>query len=169
MGTHVIKMPDIGEGIAQVELVEWFVKVGDTIAEDQVVADVMTDKATVEIPSPVSGKVLALGGQPGEVMAVGSELIRIEVEGSGNHVDVPQAKQVETAAAPAAPQEPVKPVACQAPANHETAPIVPRQPGDKPLASPAVRKRALDAGIELRYVHGSGRPGAFCTKTSTPS
>ncbi len=87
MGTHVIKMPDIGEGIAQVELVEWFVKVGDLIAEDQVVADVMTDKATVEIPSPVSGKVLALGGQPGEVMAVGSELIRIEVEGSGNHVD----------------------------------------------------------------------------------
>ncbi|NON23320.1 biotin/lipoyl-containing protein, partial [Klebsiella pneumoniae] len=70
MGTHVIKMPDIGEGIAQVELVEWFVKVGDMIAEDQVVADVMTDKATVEIPSPVSGKVLALGGQPGEVMAV---------------------------------------------------------------------------------------------------
>lgn len=100
MGTHVIKMPDIGEGIAQVELVEWFVKVGDMIAEDQVVADVMTDKATVEIPSPVSGKVLALGGQPGEVMAVGSELIRIEVEGSGNHVDVPQAKQVETPAAP---------------------------------------------------------------------
>ena len=61
MGTHVIKMPDIGEGIAQVELVEWFVKVGDTVTEDQVVADVMTDKATVEIPSPVSGKVLALG------------------------------------------------------------------------------------------------------------
>ncbi|WP_054913964.1 dihydrolipoamide acetyltransferase family protein [Pseudomonas sp. NBRC 111127] len=159
MGTHVIKMPDIGEGIAQVELVEWFVKVGDTIAEDQVVADVMTDKATVEIPSPVSGKVLALGGQPGEVMAVGSELIRIEVEGSGNHVDVPQATQVETAASPAAPQEPMKPAACQAPANHETAPIVPRQPGDKPLASPAVRKRALDAGIELRYVHGSGPAG----------
>lgn len=163
MGTHVIKMPDIGEGIAQVELVEWFVKVGDMIAEDQVVADVMTDKATVEIPSPVSGKVLALGGQPGEVMAVGSELIRIEVEGSGNHVDVPQAKQIETPAAPAAakpePQKDVKPAAYQAPANHEAAPIVPRQPGDKPLASPAVRKRALDTGIELRYVHGSGPAG----------
>ncbi|SPO56732.1 Lipoamide acyltransferase component of branched-chain alpha-keto acid dehydrogenase complex [Pseudomonas sp. JV551A1] len=163
MGTHVIKMPDIGEGIAQVELVEWFVKVGDMIAEDQVVADVMTDKATVEIPSPVSGKVLALGGQPGEVMAVGSELIRIEVEGSGNHVDVPHAKPVEAPAAPVAakpePQKEVKPAACQAPANHEAATIVPRQPGDKPLASPAVRKRALDAGIELRYVHGSGPAG----------
>ncbi|MFG0531826.1 dihydrolipoamide acetyltransferase family protein [Pseudomonas sp. yb_2] len=163
MGTHVIKMPDIGEGIAQVELVEWFVKVGDIIAEDQVVADVMTDKATVEIPSPVSGKVLALGGQPGEVMAVGSELIRIEVEGSGNHVDVPQPKPVEAPAAPVAakpePQKDVKPAVYQAPANHEAAPIVPRQPGDKPLASPAVRKRALDAGIELRYVHGSGPAG----------
>ncbi|TFF50949.1 branched-chain alpha-keto acid dehydrogenase subunit E2 [Pseudomonas putida] len=163
MGTHVIKMPDIGEGIAQVELVEWFVKVGDIIAEDQVVADVMTDKATVEIPSPVSGKVLALGGQPGEVMAVGSELIRIEVEGSGNHVDVPQPKPVEAPAAPIAakpePQKDVKPAVYQAPANHDAAPIVPRQPGDKPLASPAVRKRALDAGIELRYVHGSGPAG----------
>ncbi|MGE8371228.1 MAG: dihydrolipoamide acetyltransferase family protein [Pseudomonas putida] len=163
MGTHVIKMPDIGEGIAQVELVEWFVKVGDMIAEDQVVADVMTDKATVEIPSPVSGKVLALGGQPGEVMAVGSELIRIEVEGSGNHVDVPQAKQIEAPAAPVAakpePHKDVKPAAYQAPANHEPAPIVARQPGDKPLASPAVRKRALDTGIELRYVHGSGPAG----------
>ncbi|MCO1620322.1 MULTISPECIES: dihydrolipoamide acetyltransferase family protein [Pseudomonas] len=163
MGTHVIKMPDIGEGIAQVELVEWFVKVGDIIAEDQVVADVMTDKATVEIPSPVSGTVLALGGQPGEVMAVGSELIRIEVEGSGNHVDVPQPKPVEAPAAPIAakpePQKDVKPAAHQAPANHEAAAIVPRQPGDKPLASPAVRKRALDAGIELRYVHGSGPAG----------
>ncbi|QXI46514.1 MULTISPECIES: dihydrolipoamide acetyltransferase family protein [Pseudomonas] len=163
MGTHVIKMPDIGEGIAQVELVEWFVKVGDMIAEDQVVADVMTDKATVEIPSPVSGKVLALGGQPGEVMAVGSELIRIEVEGSGNHVDVPQAKPLEAPAAPVVskpePQQQAAPAAYQAPAHHEAAPIVPRQPGDKPLASPAVRKRALDAGIELRYVHGSGPAG----------
>jgi 2-oxoisovalerate dehydrogenase E2 component (dihydrolipoyl transacylase) len=168
MGTHVIKMPDIGEGIAQVELVEWFVKVGDVIAEDQVVADVMTDKATVEIPSPVSGKVLALGGQPGEVMAVGSELIRIEVEGSGNHVDAPQGKPADTkpaeaVAAPAAstpqPRAAAPAPACQGAAPHTAAPIVPRLAGDKPLASPAVRKRALDAGIELRYVHGSGPAG----------
>jgi len=167
MGTHVIKMPDIGEGIAQVELVEWFVKVGDTIAEDQVVADVMTDKATVEIPSPVSGKVLALGGQPGEVMAVGSELIRIEVEGAGNHQEgagktaaaadkpaaspKPEPAKVEAPAAPAAP--------AAALSNSQSAPIVPRGASDKPLASPAVRKRAWDAGIELRYVHGSGPAG----------
>ncbi|MNZ19836.1 Lipoamide acyltransferase component of branched-chain alpha-keto acid dehydrogenase complex [compost metagenome] len=181
MGTHVIKMPDIGEGIAQVELVEWFVKVGDMIAEDQVVADVMTDKATVEIPSPVSGKVLALGGQPGEVMAVGSELIRIEVEGSGNHVDVPQAKPVEAPAAPAAakaePRVEPQPVASPAVSAHTAAPIVARQADEKPLASPAVRKRALDAGIELRYVHGSGPAGrilhedldAFISKPQSPA
>ncbi|MGE7992467.1 dihydrolipoamide acetyltransferase family protein [Pseudomonas sp. NPDC089554] len=179
MGTHVIKMPDIGEGIAQVELVEWFVKVGDVIAEDQVVADVMTDKATVEIPSPVSGKVLALGGQPGEVMAVGSELIRIEVEGSGNHVDTPQPKPAEAPAAPVAaapaPRLEAQPQAAQPAVTREAAPIVPREAHDKPLASPAVRKRALDAGIELRYVHGSGPAGrilhedldAFISKPQT--
>ena len=163
MGTHVIKMPDIGEGIAQVELVEWFVKVGDLIAEDQVVADVMTDKATVEIPSPVSGKVMALGGQPGEVMSVGSELIRIEVEGNGNHVDAPQAKAAETPPASEAPKQAAQEQPAQAtltpPANRPAAPLAPRQASDKPLASPAVRKRALDAGIELRYVHGSGPAG----------
>ncbi|MDV9034035.1 dihydrolipoamide acetyltransferase family protein [Pseudomonas sp. RAC1] len=166
MGTHVIKMPDIGEGIAQVELVEWFVKVGDLIAEDQVLADVMTDKATVEIPSPVSGKVLALGGQPGEVMAVGSELIRIEVEGSGNHVDAApsQVQQSAAAVAPAqvevqaAPQPPIERTSTPE-AGPVASPIVLREAQEKPLASPAVRKRALDAGIELRYVHGSGPAG----------
>ena len=84
MGTHTIKMPDIGEGIAEVELVAWHVKPGDVVKEDQVLADVMTDKANVEIPSPVNGTVLALGGEVGQVLAVGSELIRIEVaEGAG--------------------------------------------------------------------------------------
>ncbi|MGB6104763.1 MAG: biotin/lipoyl-containing protein, partial [Pusillimonas sp.] len=84
MGTHIIKMPDIGEGIAEVELVEWHVQPGDAVAEDQVLADVMTDKATVQVPSPVDGIVEALGGKVGEVMAVGSELIRLRVEGQGN-------------------------------------------------------------------------------------
>ncbi|HWT21750.1 MAG TPA: biotin/lipoyl-containing protein, partial [Variovorax sp.] len=76
MGTHAIKVPDLGEGIAEVELVAWRVQPGDTVAEDQVLADVMTDKANVEIPSPVKGTVLALGGEVGQVLAVGSELIR---------------------------------------------------------------------------------------------
>src|SRR3954469_12715083 len=84
MGVYAIKMPDIGEGIAEVELVEWRIQPGDTVKEDQIVADVMTDKATVEIPSPVSGTVMELGGQPGQLMAVGAELVRIEVAGEGN-------------------------------------------------------------------------------------
>jgi 2-oxoisovalerate dehydrogenase E2 component (dihydrolipoyl transacylase) len=78
MGVYAIKMPDIGEGIAEVELVEWRIQPGDTVKEDQIVADVMTDKATVEIPSPVSGTVMELGGKPGQLMAVGAELVRIE-------------------------------------------------------------------------------------------
>src|SRR5262252_9124346 len=84
MGTHVIKVPDIGEGIAEVELVEWHVKPGDSVIEEQILADVMTDKASVEIPSPVAGKVLAITGKPGDNIAVGSELIRLDVEGAGN-------------------------------------------------------------------------------------
>src|SRR5579863_9116030 len=81
MGARSILMPDVGEGVAEAEIVEWNVKVGDLVKEDQVVAAVMTDKATVEIPTPVSGEVLHLGGDVGDVLAVGSELIRIEAPG----------------------------------------------------------------------------------------
>src|SRR5205809_6537729 len=87
MGMYAIKMPDIGEGIAEVELVQWHVKPGDVVAEEQVLADVMTDKANVEIPSHVAGKVVALHGNPGDVIAVGTEIIRLEVEGKGNIAD----------------------------------------------------------------------------------
>ena len=81
MGARSIRMPDVGEGVAEAEIVEWSVKVGDLVREDQVVAAVMTDKATVEIPTPVAGTVVALGGGVGDVLAVGSELIRIEAPG----------------------------------------------------------------------------------------
>ena len=77
MGVHTVRMPDLGEGITEVEVVAWRVQVGDSVAEDQVLADVMTDKATVEIPSPVAGKVARLGGEVGEVLAVGATLIDI--------------------------------------------------------------------------------------------
>lgn len=163
MGTHVIKMPDIGEGIAEVELSQWHVKVGDLVVEDQVLADVMTDKAMVDIPSPVHGKVIALGGQPGEVMAVGSVLISIEVEGAGNLKE-------SAAPAPVAVKEPAAPKAeavvetkPAAAAPHSAAvcegPIVAREANERPLASPAVRKHALDLGIQLRLVRGSGPAG----------
>jgi 2-oxoisovalerate dehydrogenase E2 component (dihydrolipoyl transacylase) len=84
MGTYVIRTPDIGEGIAEVELVAWHVKPGDMVKEDQILADVMTDKATVEIPSPVAGKVMELVGDVGQQVAVGGDLVRLEVEGAGN-------------------------------------------------------------------------------------
>jgi 2-oxoisovalerate dehydrogenase E2 component (dihydrolipoyl transacylase) len=164
MGVHVIKMPDIGEGIAEVELVAWHVKPGDAVAEDQMLADVMTDKATVEIPSPVVGTVIALGGEIGQVMAVGSELIRIEVAGAGNVKDA--SAVVARPAAPAAPATPAAPAPAStttAPPSREgppaTATQAMRPPGERPVASPAVRRRAWDQGIELQFVPGSGTAG----------
>ncbi|MGF6318376.1 dihydrolipoamide acetyltransferase family protein [Pseudomonas frederiksbergensis] len=162
MGTHVIKMPDIGEGIAEVELSQWHVKVGDMVVEDQVLADVMTDKAMVDIPSPVHGKVIALGGQPGEVMAVGSILISIEVEGAGNVKESAQPVAVKEAPVAAPKVEAVvesKPVAAPRPAAACQGPMVAREADERPLASPAVRKHALDLGIQLRLVRGSGPAG----------
>ncbi|KVO48834.1 branched-chain alpha-keto acid dehydrogenase subunit E2 [Burkholderia stagnalis] len=174
MGIHVIKMPDIGEGIAEVELVAWHVEIGQTIKEDQPLADVMTDKAAVEIPSPVTGKVLALGGKLGEMMAVGSELIRLEVEGDGNlkpGADVREAAvaaevavAAPAAAAPAVSSSDAEPPASRAPAEprreaHAAPPRAALAPGERPLASPAVRQRAWDMGIELRYVRGTGDAG----------
>lgn len=162
MGTHVIKMPDIGEGIAEVELSVWHVKVGDMVVEDQVLADVMTDKAMVDIPSPVHGKVISLGGEPGEVMAVGSILISIEVEGAGNTKESALSAVVEQAAP--APKADIKaPVVESKPAAKPLvaaaqAPVA-RDADERPLASPAVRKHALDAGIQLRLVQGSGPAG----------
>jgi len=166
MGTHVIKMPDIREGIAEVELSVWHVKVGDLVVEDQVLADVMTDKAMVDIPSPVHGKVISLGGEPGEVMAVGSILISIEVEGAGNTKDAPVAAEaVKAAPAPVVEAKPAPapapapaPVSKPAPAVAAQAPVA-READERPLASPAVRKHALDAGIALRLVQGSGPAG----------
>lgn len=157
MGTHVIKMPDIGEGIAEVELSVWHVKVGDLVVEDQVLADVMTDKAMVDIPSPVHGKVISLGGEPGEVMAVGSILISIEVEGAGNAKDVPVVAE-PVKAAPVIEAKPAPVVATQPVAKPAAAPVA-RAADERPLASPAVRKHALDAGIQLRLVQGSGPAG----------
>ena len=163
MGTHVIKMPDIGEGIAEVELSVWHVKVGDMVVEDQVLADVMTDKAMVDIPSPVHGKVIALGGVPGEVMAVGSILISIEVEGAGNVKESAQpapVKEAPVAAPKVAAAVESKPVAAAAPrAAVCQGPMVAREADERPLASPAVRKHALDLGIQLRLVRGTGPAG----------
>jgi 2-oxoisovalerate dehydrogenase E2 component (dihydrolipoyl transacylase) len=156
MGARVIKVPDIGEGVAEVELVDWHVAVGDLVREDQVIAEVMTDKATVEIPAPVGGTVLALGGEVGAKLAVGGELARIDVPGMPDSPEPPApaqpaARPEARRSAPAAPAEPAIPVRFR--------PGPPRPPGDKPVASPAVRQRARDAGVDLRQVRGSGPAG----------
>ena len=169
MGIHVIKMPDLGEGIAEVEVVEWRVKPGDAVVEDQVLADVMTDKATVEIPSPVHGTVQSLGCAIGQALSVGAALITLEVEGEGNEASIkaPPASR-QQAAAPALAPKPApatEPVAKATPAPAPTpAPLAAkvtalRPEGEKPLAPPAVRQRAWDLGIELQFVHGSGPAG----------
>ena len=103
MGEHLIKMPDVGEGIAEAELVEWHVKVGDLVREDAVLAAVMTDKATVEIPSPVDGEVLWLGAEIGDVVAIGSPLIRLKVEGEDSIA--PAGRDEKAAEPPARPKD----------------------------------------------------------------
>ena len=168
MGIHIIKMPDIGEGIAEVELAAWHVKVGDIVVEDQALVDVMTDKATVEIPSPVAGKVVALGGVAGQVVAVGAEVIRIEVEGAGNVKVEAAAKAVVPAAVfpPATgsvvAETPRKPVAAAVvPRNVAASSAMPPavNVADRPIASPSVRRRAWELGVDLQQVPGTGAGG----------
>jgi 2-oxoisovalerate dehydrogenase E2 component (dihydrolipoyl transacylase) len=166
MAVHVIRMPDLGEGIAEVELVAWRVAPGDAVAEDQVLADVMTDKATVEIPSSVAGTVIALGGEVGQTLAVGAELIRIEHAGEGGSEPVAAgstrpAAPAEAAAAAARPPADAPAIALAAsPAFGAAAPA---RNGDaaavRPIASPAVRARAWELGIDLASVAASGPAG----------
>ena len=186
---YVFKLPDVGEGTAEAELVGWKVAVGDAVEEDQLLAEVMTDKATVEMTSPVSGVVVALHGEPGKQVAVGGPLVSFRVEGAGNVT--PTASQSapfpladggragdggEGASRPGAVS---KATATVSSAQSETAsavtpiPTLPpsrgkglsvpaftdRAAGERPLASPAVRNRARDLGIDLTFVPGSGPAG----------
>jgi len=162
MGLYQFRLPDIGEGIAEAEIAAWHVKPGDTVAEDQALCDIMTDKATVDMTSPVSGTVKAVFGEPGGVMAVGSVLVEIEVEGAGNATAAPQS--IEKPA-----PEPVKPVVEAKPAPEAAksaavaAPAFTTRPeGEGPLAAPATRRRAHELGIPLQYVPGTG-PGGRIT------
>ena len=238
MGVYVFKLPDVGEGTAEAEVVAWHVAVGDRVEEDAPLVDVMTDKATVEMTSPVGGRVLKLNGAPGEMAAVGSALVEIETEGAGGDVtDAPlvgnpagerstdprdpppttplterptwpgaaDAPSTPTPAAPAplshgagegkearspspAPQSGVGEVArgtrdgggsfSGSPAQRGGisggATLTP--PGQRPLASPAVRRRALDLNVKLEFVPGSGPAGriehadldAFLARSNPP-
>jgi 2-oxoisovalerate dehydrogenase E2 component (dihydrolipoyl transacylase) len=169
MGIRIIKLPDVGEGVAEAELVEWHVAVGQSVLEDQVLAAVMTDKATVEIPSPVAGTVVALAGEVGSTIAVGAELVRLEVAGEGSQEVAAAPREAKApaahAAAAAPPQRmPSPPPERSAEPARPTAALrgalgPPRPAGEKPLATPAVRRRALEAGVDLRQVRGSGPAG----------
>ena len=175
MGEHVIKLPDVGEGVAEAELVEWHVKIGDLVREDAVLAAVMTDKATVEIPSPVDGEILWLGAEIGDTVPVGSPIVRIKIAGDAPDVAEPAAESkpepkapepAKTAPAPAKKEEPATAVAKSAtgsaalkPAPRAATVGLPRPEGERPLASPAVRLRAKEAGIDLRQVPGTGPAG----------
>src|SRR5574337_1266832 len=132
MGSRAIKMPDVGEGVAEAEIVEWAVKVGDIVREDQVVASVMTDKATVEIPTHVAGTVVALGGEVGDVLPVGAELIRIEAPGLA---DSPAPVAPKT---PRAKVEPAKPEPASPPAMPAAEPISPAPKPPPARALPSV-------------------------------
>jgi 2-oxoisovalerate dehydrogenase E2 component (dihydrolipoyl transacylase) len=154
MAIHVIKVPDVGEGIAEVELVAWHVQPGDTVAEDQALADVMTDKASVEIPSPVAGRVAALGGAVGQMLAVGAELIRIET--AADTARAPAAAPAPTtleAAKPAATPAVAPPAAKPAPAAPSALPAAPV------IASPALRRRAWEQGVDLKDLRATGTAG----------
>lgn len=168
MATYTFRLPDIGEGIAEAEIVAWHVKVGDTVEEDGRLADMMTDKATVEMESPVTGKVVSIAGDVGDVVAIGSALVVIETEGEaadGHAAPAPTEKavaerieaenpdagdvaKVEAAVAPTAPEPMPAPVeVVEVSAKHDV--------GAKVLASPAVRQRASDLGIDLSEVRSS--------------
>ncbi|UVK39657.1 2-oxo acid dehydrogenase subunit E2 [Mesorhizobium sp. AR10] len=176
MGEHIIKLPDVGEGVAEAELVEWHVKVGDLVREDAVLAAVMTDKATVEIPSPVDGEILWLGAEIGDTVAIGSPIVRLKVAGEGNVAPgaeapvkaeppvklsspKPEAASAPSPEAAAAPAKPVPAPAAPKSTSQTSVSGAPRPEGEKPLASPAIRLRAKEAGIDLRQVAGTGPAG----------
>lgn len=178
MGVFKFKLPDVGEGVTEAEIVEWRIKAGDDIAEDDNMVDVMTDKATVELPSPVSGKVKALNGEPGDIIATGTVIVEIEVEGEvPNQEDIPkpepepkqpekvaeEAKASEAEPEPEAPKEekksPRPEEGASAPVSKGAPKTIARQDGQRPLASPAVRKRALESDIDLGAVPGTGPAG----------
>ncbi len=196
MAERIIKLPDVGEGIAEAELVEWHVKVGDIVREDDLLAAVMTDKATVEIPAPTDGEVTWIGAEVGDTVPIGSVIVKLKVAGEGDataevppdelspHPEEPRSgvskdapvntgasqtilrdapggapqdegsRETKALAAKSAPPPPPQPASRPAANSPQR-----RAPGEKPLASPAVRLKAREAGIDLRQVQGSGPAG----------
>ena len=161
MGKFVFKLPDIGEGIAEAEIVAWHVAVGDRIEEDQPLADMMTDKATVEMESPVAGIVTAVAGEAGDVIAIGSMLVEIQTETEGDAADEAREQGKAEPEAVGAPEPSPAPQMQPAKNMVEVVPVqsnaaVEPETMQKTTASPAVRARARDLGVDLNDVKASG-------------
>lgn len=182
MSEYKYKLPDVGEGVVEAEIVEWHIKEGDKVTEDQHILDVMTDKATVEIPCAVNGVVKKIVGSPGDVLPVGTEILVIEIDGTPPTEEDAPAPEAKQETKPAADPEKGKALAegpdrtaekSEDPAGGKqavppkTAPSTPkptasapaRASGERPLASPAVRQRAMEADIDLAAVPGTGPAG----------
>lgn len=165
MGKFEFKLPDIGEGVVEGEIVEWMVAVGDTVKEDDPILSVMTDKATVEIPAPCEGTVESIVGEAGDILPVGAVCIVFDVDGEGNAAEA--SAPVADKTSPSEESSPVEEKAAEAPPAPELPPVpaapaaapVARAAGTKALASPAVRQRARAANVDLQLVAGSGPAG----------
>jgi 2-oxoisovalerate dehydrogenase E2 component (dihydrolipoyl transacylase) len=164
MAKFIFKLPDIGEGIAEAEIVAWHVQVGDRIAEDQPIADMMTDKATVEMESPVNGLVTAVAGEAGDVIAIGSMLVEIETDAEADDGGILPVEAVSAPKAPALLPERGKsgkgaemaPMGKNAPEPDAVPEVIAPYAGDKVTASPAVRARAKALGVDLTQVRALG-------------
>ena len=158
MGKQVFKLPDIGEGVVEGEVVQWHVAAGDAVTEDDPIVDVMTDKATVTIPSPVTGVVTSLSGDVGDMVAVGSTLVEFDSDADAAPASEPEAEP-EAESSPTPPPAP-EPAADPTPAPAAAKPApAPAAASSRILASPAIRRRAREAGVDLSQVRGSGPAG----------
>ena len=155
MSEYIFKLPDLGEGTVESEIGEWFIKVGDPIKEEDIVGTVMTDKAAVEVSSPVSGKVVKLAGDPGDIISVGGMLVVIDTTGTSDEGRTTGASNEPAAAEPAP-----APVAPSSVTDPEPEPI----DRARTMTSPAIRRRAKEAGIDLALVPGTGPGGRIVRK-----
>ena len=158
MSEYIFKLPDLGEGTVESEIGEWFIKVGDTVNEEDIVGTVMTDKAAVEVSSPVTGKVVKLAGEPGDVIAVGAPLVVFDTSGgvAAEAAPVPEAP----VGSPSDPQE----IAAEAAPEPESAASADKETTGRVITSPAIRRRAREAGVDLSLVPGTGPGGRIVRK-----
>ena len=165
MSRYVFKLPDLGEGTVEAEIVNWRVKPGDTVVEDDVLVEVMTEKAAVEVPAPVSGRVLATTGAPGDMVPVGAELIVLETQpdAAAQAPPAPAGKSAPVAAAGSATPAMTAAGGNGAAAVHATQDPAAARTG-RVATSPAIRRRAHEAGIDLRQIAGSGPNGRIVPK-----